>query len=76
MNYGQMRHAEKRGVENLRKSLKEKVRREISRANTQSHSGKFAIDAVLGYIRELEEIAYKKGSNFYNYQKEGEDGRS
>lgn len=75
MNYGMMKHADERGVINLRKKLKEKIRRDISKADGSGSTTKFITQAILSYVKDLEDIAYKKGSNYYRYQKEKEDER-
>lgn len=68
MNFGMMKHSDEKGVKNLRKSLKAKIAREIDKLDIPGSEKKFLKGNIQMYVRNLEDIARKLGSKYYNYQ--------
>ena len=68
MNYGMMKHADEKGVKNLRKSLKAKIARDIDHLDIPGNQKVFLKGQIQSYVRDLEDISLKLGSKYYNYQ--------
>lgn len=68
MNFGMMKHADEKGVKNLRKSLKAKIARDIDHLDIPGNQKVFLKGQIQSYVRDLEDISRKLGSKYYNYQ--------
>lgn len=75
MNFGMMRHADEKGVKNLRKSLKAKIARDIDKLNIPGGEKKFLKSSIQSYVRDLEDISRKLGAKYYTYQNKQEDDK-